>query len=444
MAVSKRLAFLIALGIPLVLLTHWKTGALFWLLVCLLVWLFDVIAAPSPRHLAITRSLPHTLRQRAETPYTVSVKNPTKRKYHAQIRDAWPPSLQALPRQQRVTLDAQSTTTLQASFTPQRKGTLHSDAVTVRSYGPLGLGARQFSAPIVQQVQVLPEFRSAKYLPSHLKTLRRLEGNSLVMQRGQGSEFDSLREYVPGDDVRDIEWHSSARLRTPVVKTWRPERDRNVIICLDSSRSAAVRLEKYPRLDASMEAALLLGALAGSAGDRVHLIAFDNQIRFHIQPDRGAGLITEMAQALADLQVSLTEANWSGLSHTLLSGLRQRSLVVILTGLEGGAERSGLMPMIEALSSRHHVLVANSLDPELERLALLPSKWNLNDAKQSLGRFNPRDAFLAAAAMAELNEHEEAGNLLPLLGGHILNATPENLPPNLADAYISLKRRGQI
>lgn len=430
MALTSRLAILIALGIPLMFLTDWKAAGTFWLLFCFLLWLIDVLLAPSPRHLTITRQLPASLRMHTETPYSITVSNPTKRKYHAWMRDAWQPSLQAAPRRHRFALSGKQTLELMATFTPLRKGTLSSDSVTIRSFGPLGLGARQFSAPIGQSVRVLPEFRSAKYLPSRLQTLRRLEGNTLTTHRGQGSEFDSLREYVPGDDIRDIEWHVSARNRVPVVKTWRPERDRNVIICLDTSRTSAVRLGEYPRLDANMEAALLLGALASSAGDRVHLLAFDNRIQAHIQPSRGAGLIGEMASTLANVESSLTEANWSALGKTLLTTLRQRSLVVLLTGMEAGLDRSQIMPTVEALSSRHQVLLASAMDPEISSLT---EKVD-----------TPENAFLAAAAMADSEERRQAGDLLSLLGAQVLLSTPNQLPPAVADTYLALKRRGKI
>lgn len=430
MAMTSRLAILVALGIPLMFLTNWSGAWVFWLLFCLVLWLLDSLLAPSPRFLVITRSLPISLRMHTKTPYTITVANPTKRKYRIWLRDAWQPSLHASANEERLVLNPKTTQDLEASFTPERKGTLSSDAVTVRSFGPLGLGARQFSAPIVQTVKVLPEFRSAKFLPSRLQTLRRLEGNTLLTHRGQGSEFDSLREYVPGDDVRDIEWHVSARNRVPVVKTWRPERDRNVIICIDSSRTSAVRLGEFPRLDANMEAALLLGALASSAGDRIHLIAFDNQIRAHIQPSRGAGLVGEMASTMANLDSSLTEANWRGLGQTLLSSIRQRSLIVLLTGLEAGLDRSPLMPTVEALASRHQVLLASAMDPEVRSLTTEMD--------------TPEEAFLAASAMADSEERRKASDLLGMLGARVLNTGPDELPPLLADTYISLKRRGQI
>lgn len=430
MVLTRRLALLIAVGIPLTLLTPWAGAAVTWLGLCALAWGLDTVLAPSPRHLQVSRQLPVSARARTTINYTLKVTNPAKRRYRIWLRDAWPPSLQGQPKFHSLILKPAESTILDAGFTPTRRGKLAADTLTIRSFGPLGLGARQFSAPLPQRLLVLPEFRSAKYLPSRLKTLRRLEGNTLLTQRGQGSEFDSLREYTPGDDIRDIEWRVSARSRTPVVKTWRPERDRNVIICVDTSRIAATRLQDYPRLDALLEASMLLGALASSAGDRVHLLTFDNQLRTHVQPERGAGFISQMAASLATVQPSLTEANWSALSEEILGTVRQRSLLVFLTGVEAGTSRGALPTTIETLSGYHHVLVASPTDPEILRLT-----QDLGSAQRSL---------VAAAAMTDLHERQVAADLLTLMGAQVIQEEPEKFPVKLADTYLALKRQGRL
>ena len=108
-------------------------------------------------------------------------------------------------------------------------------------------------------VRVLPAFPSIRHLPSRLARLRELDGRAAVRVRGQGTEFDSLREYVLGDDVRSVDWRASARSRSVVVRTWQPERDRRVVLVLDTGRTSAGRVDDVPRLDSAMDAALLLG-----------------------------------------------------------------------------------------------------------------------------------------------------------------------------------------
>ena len=129
----------------------------------------------------------------------------------------------------------------------------------------------------------LPPFESRKHLPSRLARLRDLDGRAAVRVRGQGTEFDSLREYVRGDDVRSIDWRASARNRNVVVRTWQPERDRRVVLVLDTSRTSAGRVGDVPRLDSAMDAALLLAALAARAGDRIDFVAGDRRVRSRLR-----------------------------------------------------------------------------------------------------------------------------------------------------------------
>ena len=154
--------------------------------------------------------------------------------------------------------------------------------MTIRSVGPLGLAARQSSHPAPWSVRVLPPFFSRKHLPEKLAQLRLLDGQHRSMIRGKGAEFDSLREYVIGDEVRSIDWRASARRTDLMVRTWRPERDRRIVIVLDTGRTSAGRVAGLPRLDTAMDAALLLAALASRAGDRIDLVAVDSKVRARV------------------------------------------------------------------------------------------------------------------------------------------------------------------
>src|SRR4029077_6979972 len=145
-------------------------------------------------------------------------------------------------------------------------------AVTLRLAGPLGIAARQRTRPVPWSVQVLPPFASRRFLPEKLARLRQLDGSVVAPVRGQGTEFDSLREYVVGDDPRSIDWRATARRSDVVVRTWRPERDRQLLLVIDSGGTSAARIAGYPRLDAVVDAVLLMTALAQRAGDRVGVL----------------------------------------------------------------------------------------------------------------------------------------------------------------------------
>lgn len=139
-----------------------------------------------------------------------------------------------------------------------------------------------------------------------------------MLTRGEGTEFDSLREYVPGDDTRSIDWRATARQSTVAVRTWRPERDRHILLVLDTGRTSAGRVGDVPRLDASLDAALLLAALASRAGDRVDLLAYDRRVRALVQGRAAGDVLPSLVNAMATLEPELIETDARGLTATAL------------------------------------------------------------------------------------------------------------------------------
>src|SRR5690606_25446689 len=144
----------------------------------------------------------------------------------AVVRDAWQPSAGTLDNRHRVDLPPGEARRLVTTLVPTRRGDRWADRVTIRSFGPVRRAARQVSLDVPGRLRVLPEFASRRHLPSRVARLRERVGRAAVEVRGPGTEFDPLREYVIGDDVRAIDWRATARRSEVVVRTWRPERDR--------------------------------------------------------------------------------------------------------------------------------------------------------------------------------------------------------------------------
>jgi uncharacterized protein (DUF58 family) len=358
--------------------------------------------------------------------------NRTRRSMRGLVRDAWQPSAGAGEDRHRLRLAPGDSARLTTPLTPTRRGSLAALHVTVRSQGPLGLAARQASRPVPGQVLALPPFHSRKHLPSRLSRLRELDGRAAVRVRGQGTEFDSLREYVRGDDVRSIDWRASARSRALAVRTWQPERQRRVLVVLDTSRTSAGRVDDIPRLDSSMDAALLLMALATRAGDSVDFLAGDRQVRARVRGGMSGGTagVAPAVGAMAGLDPVLVEADWSRLSSAVLAFGRQPALVVLLTALETAPVEQGLLPALPALRHRHHVVLASVRDPELERMA----------ARRS----SAPEVYAAAAAERAMSERARLAQTLGALGVDVVDADAERLPVALTDHYLLLKAEGRL
>jgi uncharacterized protein (DUF58 family) len=277
---------------------------------------------------------------------------------------------------------------------------------------------------------VLPPFLSRQHLPAKLARLRALDGQHKSLIRGQGSEFDSLREYVIGDDVRSIDWRSSAKRADVLVRTWRPERDRRVVLVLDTGRTSAGRVAGVPRLDAAMDAALLLAALASRAGDRVDLLAIDRLVRARVVGASRSDVLPMITDAMALLEPELAESDGGLMASTLLATARQRCLVVLLTDLNSAALELGLMPRIDVLASRYRLVVAATADPRLTEL--------------SSARGDATAVYQAAAAERARAERARVAALLTRRGVDVVDAPPGQLAPALADAYLTLKAAGRL
>jgi uncharacterized protein (DUF58 family) len=390
----------------------------------------DLVLAAPVRGLRFTRSgdVRCLLGERADV--GLAVRNPGRRTLRADIRDAWQPSAGAFPSRARVHVAPGGQAWLTTTLVPDRRGDKVAAVVTVRSTGPLGLAARQGRQPVPWTVRVLPPFRSRRYLPEKLSRLRQLDGQHRALLRGQGSEFDSLREYVIGDDVRSIDWRATARLGDVLVRTWRPERDRQILVLLDTGRTSAGRVGGVPRLDAAMDATLLLTALASRAGDRVDMIAFDRRLRARVVGAPRSAVLSAVAQAMAGIEPELVETDAAALSSAALTTARHRCLIVLLTDLNPAAIEEGLLPRLPLLAARHEVLVAAVADPALTSMAS--------------GRATAAEIYDAAAAEQALAARQRVSALLQRRGAHVVDALPDRLPAALADAYLALKAGGRL
>ncbi len=430
MALTWRAVVLAAAGVLPVVLVPVPGTVVLWALLVVLLCALDAALAASPRQVAVARTLPPSVRLTEQARSVLTLGNRSPRRLRALVRDAWQPSAGAAVNRHAVDLPPGESRRVVTVLVPTRRGDRHADAVTIRSFGPLGLAARQASVTVPGRLRVLPEFASRRHLPSRLARLREMDGRAAVQVRGQGTEFDSLREYVIGDDVRSIDWRATARRSEVVVRTWRPERDRRVLLVLDTSRTSAARIEDAPRLDAQIEAALLLAALASRAGDRVELVAFDRRVRARVAGANGPRLMPALADALAPLEPALVETDWPGVVEVVRSRLTQRSLVVLLSALEPATVESGLLGVVGRLTEDHTVVLASVRDPEVETLRT--------------GRAGATEVFDAAAAERAELERAAVGVRLRQRGAEIVDALPDDLAPRLADAYLALKAAGRL
>lgn len=443
MTVSGRFVALLALGVvPVVLLggeaalAYAALGA--WVVLCLVLGVVDLAAAASPRRVVLERSIPARVRLGAEAVSELFVTNTGRRTIRGTLRDAWEPSAGATPARQALHLPAGERRRLTVTLQPWRRGERRVVQVTVRAWGPLHFWARQATLAVPGRIRVLPPFSSRKHLPSRLARLRELDGTTSVLLRGQGTEFDSLREYVRGDDVRSIDWRATARRHDPtggsgarvMVRTWRPERDRRVVVVVDTARTSAARIADEPRIDTAFESSLLLAALATRAGDRVDFLAYDRRVRGRVHGANGPELLSRMVDSMATIDPALIEMDWSAIPGQVAAMTSQRSLVVLVTSLDAPGGSRGLLAILPQLTRKHLVVVASVTDPD-----------TLAATRQ---RGDRTEVYRAAAAERSLLDLSRVTAAVQRLGGDVVTGAPEDLPPALSDRYLALKVAGRL
>ena len=443
MVISARSALLVLVGLVPLAFAPSRALAWAWCGLVVAVCLLDAFAAPSPRTLRLSRDVTGPIRADQTTESRLRLTNTTKRHMNLDVRDAWPPSLNPSPTRQRVRVRPGTSERVATVLAPTRRGTRQADVVTIRSWGPLHLGARQVSLSAPLSLSVLPEFKARVLLPSRLARLHELEGTTPTTLRGAGTEFDSLRSYVVGDDPRDIDWRASARSTELMVRQWRPERDRHVVIVVDCGRASSallgapehedvdsIALGRAPRLDSSIETALLLAALADRAGDKVHLIVLDSAVRARVSGVRGAKVIETLAHTFTDISPRLDVTDWSEMVSTVEQTVHHSALVVIATKIPPAGMETEFTDALARLSDRHTVLVASATDPD--------------EIRARAGREDAEQVFLAASASLAERSDEAGATDARLAGALTVRASAGLLPARTADRYIELKKSGRL
>jgi len=425
-------------------------------LLLLIVIIVDAILAARPQDLSLRRTGDRKVRLGQVAHVQLSVTNTGRRRWRGFLRDAWAPTAHAtidgLTDRAAVDLASGAAVRIDIAVQPTRRGDRPTDRVTLRSLGPLGLAGRQRSVAVDWSVRTLPAFTSRRYLPSRLARLRDLDGRQAIAVRAQGTEFDSLREYVPGDDVRSIDWRATARAADVMIRTWRPERDRRVVMVLDTGRTSAVRIGDETRLDILIDAGLLLAALAGRAGDRVDLLAYDRRARLQVSGGSGPSLLPRLVDGIATLEPELTETDYRGLVSAVLSRVRKRALVVLFVALDRPTMEEGLIPALAALTTRHTVIVASvrepyssaTADPALRPRTSAPSGRVPAEVLPGGRVQDAAGTYLSAAQARADMDRAHVAAVLTRMGVRVVEATPADIAPKVADAYLDMKAAGRL
>ncbi len=321
---------------------------------------------------------------------------------------------------------------IELSLVPTRRGPAEIEAAWVRYEGPLGLILRTVRAPIEEPVRVVADTPAVR--AAALKFFgQREQATGLKIEKflGDGSEFDALREFMPGLDRRSIDWKASARHTKLLAREHRAERSHHIVLAVDTGRLMAEPLNGIPRLDHAVHAALLLAFVSARAGDRVSLFAFDERPRVYLAPRSGVAGFRAVLERTGELAYSGAETNYTlGLTE-LMSRLTRRSLVIVLTDFVDTVTAELMVDNVTRLARRHLVVFVALRDPLFAELAAAPPREML-------------DVHRAVVADALLFDREVVLKRLARRGVLCVDAPPERVGPDLVNRYLEIKRRELI
>jgi uncharacterized protein (DUF58 family) len=407
-------------------------AALTWDGVVLLAWLVDLITLPSPSRLKIAREWTAPAALSVRVPVGIRVENSTARTVHLAMRDDTPPQLRETLPELGVSVGPKNQALVTYNIVAHERGEAQFGDVYARYQSPLRLAEWWARVKLGQKVRVYPDLDEARRHAIYLVRSRQIEMEKRqTRRRGTGREFESLREYRPGDEFRDICWSATARRGRLVTRIYQIERSQTIWIVLDAGRLMRARVGSLNKLDYATNGALSLAQVALLSGDRVGLLTYGRRILQRVPAARGSAHLRQLIEQLALVKEESSEADHLLAAGNLLSGQRRRSLIVWLTDLAETAMTPEVVEAASRMMPHHLVLFAVIGQPDLAVLA--------GSRPEKAG-----DMFRAAAAQEVVHRREKLLARLRERGALALEVNSGELASRLVNSYLEIKERSRL
>ncbi len=428
---------LVVLGlIPLTL--SWDLPWLRWLTLAydgtlVLIAIIDARRSRLPPGVSIQREFKGRFAVGAETEVHIKIQNNTPRAIALVVKDEYPPQMKISgEREAQLRVEAQTSAALVYGLTPPKRGRFEFGATAVRFLSQFNLVWCETSIGAPESVKVYPNMRRAREAE-----LKALGARSLVSAhrktswRGEGREFESLRDYVRGDELRHISWSATARRGKLTTRQYQIERDQTILIVLDAGRLMTARIDQESKLDSAVHATLALMSAAARAGDNAGLMVFGRKIKAYLPPNRGRDHMDAALEALHAVEPEMIEPSYSRAFEFVAANSKRRSLVVLLTDLVDEEGSKELLTSLRLLRPRHLPLVVTIADRDLKAVvANAPA--------------TAKDLFTQSVAEEIIHHREAALRLVESQGGLALDVTAAALAPSLLEKYMQVKERGLL
>jgi len=404
----------------------------FWDLLTVGLWAADLRRMTKPEQLQIRRVWSEPLGLARKTHVTIELRNFSNASISGALNDEAPDSFcRSLPTIE-FALPAGASATLRYPIEPRSRGDATFGDVWLKYHSPLSLAERWARARLGQSVRIYPNFEEAQKMRMYLIRSRQMElEKRLKRQRGQGREFESVREFRPGDEFRDISWSATARCGKLITKVYQIERSQALWLVLDAGRLLRARVGQLTKLDFTVSAALSLAQVALYSGDRVGLLAYGRKPQQRVGPGRGMPHLRALLESLAQVRAEALEADHFRASELLLSLQGRRGLIVWLTDLAETAATPDVIECAAKMAARHLVLLGVIGQPDLRQLVATPPE-------------NPTAMYRYTAALEIVHRRDLLLLRLRQQGVLTLEVAPAGLPTALVNQYLQAKERGML
>ena len=431
--------FFILLGIGLALLSlGWVSRIALYLTIVydvalLVAAAIDYLLSERASAFRVERDLEDRFAMGAENEVTIRIANRSRRAVTLIVKDEYPPRMELLDsREERLTVPQGRTRGWSYRLLPTARGSYSFGDTAVRLCSLMGLVWRQAVYPTARDVRVYPDIREAKKHELYAHRNRRPEpGLRRMRVRGQGREFESLREFVIGDEIRHISWAATARRGKLITRQYTIERSQNIVVLLDTGRLMTARIGNLTKLDHAINATLSIAYVAVAGGDNVGLVAFSRRVVSYLPPRRGHDQINNVMEALYGIEPQMIEPSYARAFNFFNANCHRRSLVVILTDLVDRDASAELLAHTSKLIPRHLPLIVTIGDTDLGELI----------------RSRPAstvDVYRQAVAGGILHQREEALARIRHAGGLALDVPAGRLSLDLVNKYLEVKERGLL
>ncbi|WP_432666373.1 DUF58 domain-containing protein [Wukongibacter baidiensis] len=434
MVFTKRFIFVLGLGILFVGLSYFVglhlTAFIVYNLVCFTVLILDYYISPSSEEFEIERIGEDKLSIYEREKIKLKVYNKSDRRIYMELKDEIPDfHFESHEKIMRDYIDPHEKQDFEYEVIPKKRGVFKFGNIHIRYESNLKLCMKQFKVVMDREYKVYPNLKDLKkYRLAVYNSKFSKVGEKSMKTPGGGTQFESLRDYVQGDEYRKINWKATARENRPIVNQYEPEKNQHVYVLIDIGRPMSYSVRGYKKLDLAINTGLLLSDIVNQNGDRSGLMLFNTEVNNLIMPGKGNHHRNRLMEALYHAQHTNDTSNYEEAFYHLKRKERRRSLMVLFTDFDTIEEAEEMIKVLSVLSKNNIVMLVLMKDEKLENIA-------------SASAEKENEIFTKGVAIETLRERKKIIHKLNSKGIMCIECTPEKLAMNVINRYLHVKNR---